>query len=126
MTLLISDDHRNARSLATIAFADVGVGGSYILLQDVDGTVLVTIQLTDPCGTLDAGVIRLTQVSATGDQIVVDGVAVKAIWYNQSGQVVAEGTVSDAAGTGDFKISSAAGTSLYAGGYVILGITELS
>lgn len=86
----------------------------------------MTVNLTKPCGTLESGSIRLKQAAANGDQITADGVAAKATWLNRNGETVAEGTVSDSVGTGDFKISSAAGTSLYAGGYVVLGVTDLS
>lgn len=125
MTITTTTAHKAARSQASMNFAD-SAGASRIQLFDASDTVLVTLTLSTPCGTLDGHLIRLTQAASIGDQIVADGVAVKGQWQKGSGEVVAEGSVSDAAGTGDFKITSAAGTSLYAGGYVLLGQTALS
>ena len=126
MSLIIPDEHRDARSQATIDYADSSGAGSYIALLDVDDITLASIILDYPCGQLEGGLIRLKQLASIGDQIVVDGAAVKGEWRKSNHAVVAEGTVTDAAGTGDFKITSAAGTSLYAGGYVLLGTTSLS
>lgn len=126
MTLAIPQAHRDARSRATILFADEAGAGSHILLKDSGGATLVTLILTYPCGVMEGGLIRLDQAAAIGDQIVADGTAATGEWRRADGAPVATGTVSDAAGNGDFKISSAAGVSLYAGGYVLLGVTALS
>jgi hypothetical protein len=126
MTFAIPDLHRDARSQATITYADSGGAGSKIELRDENGVLLVTIVLAYPCGTMEGGFIRLDQLSPTGDQIVADGVAATGTWLKTNNEVVATGTVTDAAGNGDFKIASAAGVNLYAGGYVILGVTALS
>ncbi len=126
MTLSISDAHRDARSQATITFADSAGGNSRIEIKDAGGVVLVTLILANPCGTVEGGFIRLTQESSTGDQIALDGVAATGHWLRSDSTLVAAGTASDAAGSGDFKISSAAGVDLYAGGFVLLGTTALS
>lgn len=126
MALSISQNHRDARSQATINFADAAAAPSHITLTDLNGTTLVDIILAKPCGVLEGGLIRLQQANALGDQITTEGVVVTGTWFNGYGETVAQGTVSDSAGNGDFKISSAAGTSLYVGGYVLLGTSSLS
>lgn len=126
MTLAIPDAHRDVRSQATITYADSAGAGSKIELRDANGFLLVTVILASPCGIMESGFIRLDQLSTIGDQIVADGVAATGTWMKANGEVVASGTVSDTAGTGDFKISSAAGVNLYAGGYVLLGVTSLN
>ena len=126
MSLTIPDTHRDARSQATIDYADSAGPGSRIVLLDVNDAVLATLILQSPCGVVEGGFIRLKQAATIGDQIIADGAAVKGEWRKANNAIVATGTVTDAAGNGDFKITSAAGTSLYAGGYVLLGTTSLS
>jgi hypothetical protein len=126
MTFAIPNEHRDARSQASITYADSGGAGSKIELRDVNGVLLVTIILAYPCGVMEGGFIRLDQLIPTGDQIAMDGVAATGTWLKNNNEVVATGTVTDAAGSGDFKIASAAGVNLYAGGYVLLGVTALN
>lgn len=126
MTLTISQPHRDARSLATINYADSSGSGSYIQLRDANNILLVTLLLAYPCGVIQGGSILLDQLSANGDQIVADGIATTGVWMKANGEVVAEGTVTDSTGSGDFKITSATGVNLYTGGYVLLGVTNLS
>jgi len=126
MTLSISDAHRDARSQATITFADLGAGRSHIDFYDAGNNLLVSMGLKKPSGTLVAGVIVLEQYNAAGDQVLLDGEAVLGKWINGNGVLVAQGDVSDASGAGDFKISGTIGTMLYAGAYALLGVTALS
>lgn len=126
MNFAIPDEHRDARSQASISYADSAGAGSHIELRDVNGTLLVNVVLAFPCGFMEGGFIRLDQLSTIGDQITADGVAATGTWMKANGAVVATGTVSDAAGNGHFKIASAAGVNLYAGGYVLLGVTALN
>ncbi|MDB5777909.1 MAG: hypothetical protein JWP93_274 [Polaromonas sp.] len=126
MTFAIPNEHRDARSQASITYADSQGAGSKIELRDAGGVLLVTIVLSYPCGIMEGGFIRLDQLSPTGDQIAADGVAATGTWLRTDNTVVATGTVTDAAGNGDFKIASAAGVNLYAGGYVLLGVTALN
>ncbi len=126
MTLAISTAHNNARLAATVAFADTGSANSRIRLYDVDDTVLVTMTLTKACGTIVDDKLVLQQLDPSGDLIGVSGSAVYGVWISGTGAIVAEGTVSDEAGSGDFKVAGTTGTMLYAGARAILGVTELT
>lgn len=126
MTLTITQNHRDARSQATIAYADAGAANSSLALYDASNNLLVTIALAKPCGTLVGGVIVLHQLSPTGDQILLGGEAVLGKWFNGDGALHSQGSVSDSLGTGDFRISGTTGTLLYAGAYAVLGTTSIS
>ena len=87
---------------------------------------MVEITLAKPCGTVNAGVLTLVQADAGGDLILDTGTALWARWVNGDEMHVADGSVSDASGDGDFKVSGAAGTLLYAGARALMGISTLS
>ena len=126
MTLAISVEHNNALLAATVAFADTGSANSRIRLYDASDVVLVTMTLTKACGTVVDDKLVLQQLDPSGDLIAVSGSAVTGVWISGTGAIVAEGTVSDEAGSGDFKVSGTTGTMLYAGARAILGVTELT
>lgn len=126
MTLTITQAHKDARSQATIAYADLGSANASLVLYDASNNLLVTIGLKKPCGTMVGGVIVLQQANATGDQILLGGDAVFGKWFSGNGLLMAQGSVSDSLGSGDFKISGTTGTTLYAGAYAVLGTTALS
>ena len=126
MTLAISVEHNNALLAATVAFADTGALNSRIHLYDAADTLLATMVLDKPCGAVVADVLALTQLDPVGDMVAVTGSAVTGVWVNGADDVVAEGTVSDEAGSGDFKVSGTTGTMLYAGARAILGVTALT
>jgi hypothetical protein len=126
MTLAISVEHNNALLAATVAFADTGSANSRIRLYDASDVVLVTMTLTKACGTVVDDKLVLQQLDPSGDLIAVTGEAVTGVWISGTGAVVAEGTVSDEAGSGDFKVAGTTGTMLYAGARAILGVTELT
>lgn len=126
MTLAVSTAHNNTRLAATVAFADTGTANSRIHLYDASDVLLVTITLDKPCGTIVADKLVLEQLDPVGDLIATTGAAVSGVWVNGDDDVVAEGTVSDDAGSGDFKVGGTSGTTLYAGGRAILGVTELT
>lgn len=118
-----------ARNQATIAFADTGAAKSHVDIFDVNGTLLVSIVLTKPCGTLANGKIVLTQQSQSGDLIAADGVAASAAWISAAGLLVASGDVTGSTGAGPFIVEGSGGAGsvqLYAGGRAILGATEIS
>ena len=129
MTLEISAEHKAARSQATVAFADTGAANSKIRLYgtiDWSGTPLAEITLAKPCGTINgSGLVVLEQADPAGDLIASTGDALTGEWVNGNGDMVARGTVSDQAGTGDFKLAGTSGTTIYAGGYAILGVTAV-
>lgn len=133
--MAISADHNDARLTGTIAFADSGPLASKILFYStVRGLLgaapgappLVAITLKKPCGTLINRALVLQQADAGGDLITAQGSAVWARWVNGAGVIVGEGDVSDATGTGAFKVSGTTGTLLYAGARAILGVTEVA
>ena len=126
MTLAISVEHNNALLAATVAFADTGVLNSRIHLYDAADTLLATMVLDKPCGAVVADVLELAQLDPVGDMVAATGSAVTGVWVNGADDVVAEGTVSDEAGSGDFKVSGTTGTMLYAGARAILGVTALT
>ncbi len=135
MTLAISAAHNNARLQGTVAFADTGAQNSRIRLYatarpatggDALATPLVEITLAKPCGVIDAGVLTLIQADAGGDLIAETGTALWARWVNGDEMHVADGSASDAAGDGDFKVSGTTGTILYAGARALLGNSTLS
>lgn len=126
MTLSVSTAHNNARLAATLAFADTGASNSRIHLYDASDVRLVTLMLDKPCGVIVADKLVLEQLYLVGDLIATTGTAVSGVWVNGDDDVVAEGTVSDDAGSGDFKVGGTSGTTLYAGGRAILGTTELT
>ncbi|WP_315127195.1 hypothetical protein [Comamonas antarctica] len=111
---------------ATAAFADSGAEASSLRLYDAADALLAVIVLTKPCGTITNGLLRLAQGSASGDQIGATGAAVRADWLTGGGDLVASGPVTDEAGEGPFILGGTAGTQLYAGGRVILGVTEIA
>ena len=126
MTFAISVEHNNALLAATVAFADTGSANSRIRLYDASDVVLVTMTLTKACGTVVDDKLVLQQLDPAGDLISVSGSAVTGVWISGTGAIVAEGTVSDEAGSGDFKVAGTTGTMLYAGARAILGVTELT
>ena len=135
MTLAISAAHANARLQGTMVFADSGAQNARIRLygtarpatgEDALATPLVEITLTKPCGAIDTGVLTLVQADPGGDLIAETGTALWARWVNGDEMLIADGSVTDAAGDGDFKVSGTAGTLLYAGARALLGISTLS
>ena len=135
MTLAISAAHNNARLQGTLAFADTGAQNSRIRLYatarpatgaDPQASPLVEITLAKPCGAIDAGMLTLVQADAGGDLIADTGTALWARWVNGDEMHVADGSVTDASGDGDFKVSGTAGTLLYAGARALLGTSALS
>ena len=123
--LTISVAHNNARLNATIATADAGAGKSRIRLYDASDVLLATVTLAKPCGSIVSDKLVLTQDNPTADMIVATGTAVRADWINGAGVSIGGGAVTDNAGDGPFKLGGTSGTSLYAGGLVVLGTTQL-
>lgn len=115
-----------AASVASIANADTGAGPSTIKVYSVPDsetelrTLLTTLTLTKPCGTVVDRRIRLTQAAAIGDLVLATGVPVYAEWCNGDGLAIARCTVSSASGTGELKLSGREDGQVFAGGYVTL------
>lgn len=122
----ISAAHNNARLAATIGFADAGPAASTIEIYDAADVLLATITLAKPCGAVASDLLVLTQADPTTDLITTTGAAQHATWRSGSGQIVAQGPVTDATGDGPFVLAGAAGLTLYAGGLAILGTTAIA
>lgn len=90
------------------------------------GSPLVTIVLTDPCGSVTDGVLSLTQADVLGDLISTTGTAVWARWKSGDGSILADGLVTDEVGAGPFKLRGTTGNNLYAGGRAVLGAVALT
>ena len=76
------------------------------------GTLLVTIVLAEPLGTIEAGVLTLTPTEEV--MITATGQATWARIVNGEGAVAWDCDVSDLNGTGELRLPS---TTLYAGGF---------
>ena len=125
MTLGISTAHRAARNAASIALADEGAGPSSIKLYSASATLLAVRTLAKPCGAIVPATGRIALATgASVDLVLATGIATNATWCDGDGNVIATGTVTDEAGSGDFKLKGAAGTQLYAGGVVPLDDTD--
>jgi len=134
MTFAISAAHNESRLAGTRNFADTGVQNSRIMLYatsqpalgaDPGGAPLVTLLLAKPCGTVTGNALTLVQADLGGDLIMDTGSVVWARWVNGDDALVADGTVSDSAGTGDIKLAGTTGTLLYAGARALLGSATL-
>lgn len=123
--LTITAAHNDYRLQGTMSYADLGVANSRIRFYDASDNLLVTMVLTKPCGSIVSHKLVLTQAAPGGDQITVQGTAVRAEWINGNGDIVGSGAATDEAGDGPFKIAGTTGTLLYTGAYALLGVTEL-
>ena len=139
MSMGISAAHNDYRLAGSIAFADSAATPSriqfftavYPTLGATLGatpaeTPVLEIVLAVPCGEVVDHVLVLEQASSTGDLIMATATVVWARWVNGDGVLVADGTVTDSAGDGDFKLAGTDGTTLYAGARAILGASSLS
>ena len=87
--------------------------------------------MAKPCGAIVSNVVVLEQADPGGDQILTQGVAVRAEWVNGDDDLVGDGEVTFAGDTDPvtglypFKVTGTAGTLLYAGAYAKLGLTAL-
>ncbi|TXT38835.1 MAG: hypothetical protein FD135_2626 [Comamonadaceae bacterium] len=133
--MIISPAHNIARLAGTLAHADTGIGNSklyfYATTQpgggaDPGGDPLVVVILGKPCGVISNGVLTLSQADPSGDLITNGGAALWARHVNGNGDWMTDGSVSDSAGTGDFKLSGTTGTMLYAGGRALIGVCTLA
>ena len=137
----ISPQHAMAQLAATLAFADAAPGASVIRLyadaNAATGTVpvdapLASIALAQPCGTITGGTLVLHPADLSGAMVLATGIPRAAHWVRADGVLVAAGTVTDTAGTGDFRVAGAAtaqgetSPTLYAGGKVLLGDVALT
>ena len=117
MTLAISTDHRAARNQASITLA--GAASTLRFYTAEGGTLLATRTLANPAGTINAQG-RIVLGASAADLVAETGSVGWAEWCDSAGAVMAAGTVTDEAGSGDFKLAGASGTTVYQGGRVLL------
>lgn len=141
MTFSIGPEHAAAQLAATIAFADGAAQPSRILLYateqpstgaDAGGSPLAEIVLAQPCATLTALGLTLHPADAGGTMVLANGIPRWGRWVRGDGLLVTDGTVSDLAHEGDFRLVGGAtpegdtSPMLYAGGMVLLGTFTLT
>ena len=118
--LTLTTAHRAARNAASIAHADAGAGNSTLRLYAAEGGPLLgTRTLNKPCGTVNAAG-RIVLSATANDLVAETGSVTWAEWWDSAGSVMAAGTVTDQAGSGDFKLAGTSGTTIYQGGRVLL------
>lgn len=117
MSLLISTAHRAARNQASITLA--GAASTLRFYTAEGGTLLATRTLTNPAGTINAQG-RIVLAASAADLVAETGSVGWAEWCDSAGAVMATGTVTDQAGSGDFKLAGTSGTTVYQGGRVLL------
>ena len=128
--LALTIAHRAARNAASIALADTGAGSSAIRIYTAPpasgGTLLVTIALQKPCGTIvpETGRIQLALDTATTPLCAATGAAGWGEWVDGDGQVIGAGSVA-AVGSGEdacfYIVGTVSGTTqLFAGGTLSL------
>jgi len=141
LTFALGPDHISAQLAASITFADAAAGPSaidiYTSVQPTLGaapgdTPQAIIVLAKPCATLVAGVLTLNAASPGGTLLLLTGIPRWARWRRSDDVLVADGTVTDLASTGDFRVSGGttdpgeSSPTLYAGGLVVLGAVTLT
>lgn len=111
-----------AANARTVALADAGAGPSTLQIYDAADAatrvLLATITLAKPCGVLVDGKIQLVQADPMGDMVTASGEPTYAEWLDGNGDVIGSCTVSDAAGSGDLKISTRPDGLIFEGGFV--------
>ena len=117
MTISISTAHRASRNQASITLA--GAASTLSFYTAEGGTLLATRTLANPAGTINAQG-RIVLSASAADLVAETGSVGWAEWWDSAGSVMAAGTVTDQAGSGDFKLAGTAGTTIYQGGRVLL------
>lgn len=131
-----------AQLQAAITRADAGAGASRIRLftsdrpaelgGDPGAETQADIVLAKPCGAVVDGVLVLYVADSGGTMVMLSGIPRWGHWLAGSGQILAEGSVTDPLHGGDFRVVGGAtpdgddSPMLYAGGLVLLGATALT
>jgi hypothetical protein len=114
------------------AWLDAGSSNAYIEVyastqpspgDPVGDAPLVIMVLAKPSTILLAHRLVFIQSDLGGDLINTQGNMTWGRLYNGAGVWAGDGTASDDAGSGDFKVTGTTGTLLYAGARAILGLT---
>lgn len=126
---------------ATVVFADAGTANARVRLYSTarptapgehTDTPMSEVVLAKPCATVSGGVLTLHPLDAGGAMVLSAGIPRWGEWVNGSGVLIVDGTVTDDAHDGDFKVAGGATPDgdnsplLFAGGLVLLGETSLT
>ena len=76
--------------------------------------------LARPCGTMVTGYLKLVPDAAGGEMVTTTATILWGRIFKGDGTPVADGDVTDESGDGAFKLAGTAGTTLFAGGYLLL------
>lgn len=130
-----------AQLAATVLFADTGPANARVRLYSttrpsVPGehtdTAMAEVVLAKPCATVTDGVLTLHPLDAGGAMVLSAGIPRWGEWVNGAGALIVDGTVTDDAHAGDFKVAGGATPDgdnsplLFSGGLVLLGDTSLT
>ena len=125
MSVTIAIAHHNARLAATLAFLNAGAGSPSLRIYAgarpatpdavAGGTLLATIDLAKPAGSISSGVLHLA--AADDGLIMATGVAAWARLLAADASVALDLDCGDAASNADVKLAS---TQLYEGGFARL------
>lgn len=126
MSITVTTAHRAARSAATVAQADAGVGSSSIkFYTSPGGTLLAMRGLSKPCGTIIADGRISLQPSGANDLVLTTGEPTWAEWCDGNGLMIASGAVTNEAGPGPFKLAGTESMIIYQGGLLLLALPAL-
>lgn len=107
----VSVEFANHQKQGVVDFLAIGSQNATAELYE-DSTLLVTVTLVEPFGTISDGLLIIT---ATNEALIgATGVANRCVFRNGAGTPGWACTVSDLEGDGEVKLES---TTLYAGGY---------
>lgn len=141
MSWRIASGTSAAQLAATIVFADTGLENARVRIYSttrptVPGehtdTPMAQVILAKPCATVAGGVLTLHPLTAGGTMVLSAGIPRWGEWVSGAGALVVDGTVTDDAHDGNFRVAGGAtpdgDTSplLFAGSLVLLGETSLT
>ena len=121
MTLTVTTAHANARQSGSLAHLDTGTGNAAVRIYGgvrpatpatvPSSAMLVQVSLTKPCGTVNAGLLTLTQLE--DGLISGTGIATWARIVNGNGDTAFDCDCGKGAGAWEVQLAD---TQLYAGG----------
>ena len=103
-----------------LALLDNDTDPAYAVLFDAASNPLVTVIFDQPAGAIVAGQLVFAQGDPAGDLIAASGTAVSFTLHAGDGTNMGAGDVTDAAGTGAMKLEGSTGTTIYAGGRLVI------
>lgn len=118
MGISLSDAARTAMATGLRDTIDAGGGPGYVEIRTgtkpatvatgATGTLLATVTLADPSGTVSAGVLTLSGLPKTDTAADASGTAGWFRVYDSTGAAVVDGTVTGTGGGGDMEVDNPA------------------